>query len=420
MKKVLIISYYWPPNAGVGCRRWVNYSHFLKKKGLEPILYVPENPDYTNKDNGYQDKLKNIYTLKNKIWEPFSFYKRFLKKKNINPGVLIDSNKGLKNKFSKWIRANFFIPDARSLWVNSSIKFLSNFLKDNPVDAIISTGPPHSMHLIALNLKKRFNLKWIADFRDPWTDIEYFDKLNFLNDSRIRHIKLEKEVLQKADLVLTVSESWSQRFKELGAQKVEFLFNGFDEKEYPSKISQKKKFRIGHFGLYNELRDHNSFWEALNNIIQDNKIFSDNLELFFSGPTHSGFDEKLKKLGLHKYLNHCEWLSHKEVLKEMVQADLLLITHSNTQDVNGRLPAKFFEYLGAKTPILAIGNKQSDLSKIILNLNCGTFLDFEDTKGVEKALIKYFNGNKQNKNIDFRLFSWEFQSNKLIKILNSL
>jgi len=420
MKKVLIISYYWPPNAGVGCRRWVNYSYFLKKKGLEPILYVPENPDYTNKDNSYQDKLKNIYTLKNKIWEPFSFYKKFLNKKNINPGVLIDSNKGLKNKFSKWIRANFFIPDARALWVNSSINYLSNFLKDNPVDAIISTGPPHSMHLIALNLKKRFNLKWIADFRDPWTDIEYFDKLNFFNDSKKRHAKLEKEVLRKADLVLTVSESWSERFKELGAKKVEFIFNGFDEKEYPIKISQKKKFRIGHFGLYNELRDHNSFWEAINNIIQDNKIFSDNLELFFAGPIYSGFDENLKKLGFHKYLNHCEWLSHKEALKEMTQTDLLLITHSNTQDVNGRLPAKFFEYLGAKKPILAIGNKKSDLSKLMLNLNCGTFLDFEDIKGMEKALIKYFNDNTQNENKDFSLFSWDIQSNKLIKILNSL
>ena len=420
MKKVLIISYYWPPNAGVGCRRWVNYSYFLQKKGLEPILYVPENPDYTNKDNGYQDKLENIYTLKNKIWEPFSFYKRLINKKNISPGVLIDSNKGLKNKFGKWIRANFFIPDARSFWVNSSIKYLSNFLKDNPVDAIISTGPPHSMHLIALNLKKQFNLKWIADFRDPWTDIEYFDKLNFFNDSKKRHAKLEKEVLRKADLVLTVSESWSERFKELGAKKVEFIFNGFDEKEYPIKSSKKKKFRIGHFGLYNELRDHNSFWEAINNIIQDNKIFSDNLELFFAGPIYSGFDENLKKLGFHKYLNHCEWLSHKEALKEMTQTDLLLITHSNTQDVNGRLPAKFFEYLGAKKPILAIGNKKSDLSKLMLNLNCGTFLDFEDIKGMEKALIKYFNDNTQNENKDFSLFSWDIQSNKLIKILNSL
>ncbi len=124
---------------------------------------------------------------------------------------------------------------------------------------------------------------------------------------------------------------------------------------------------------------------------------------------------------LHKYLNHHEWISHKEVLKEMVQTDLLLITHSNTKDVNGRLPAKFFEYLGAKKPILAIGNKKSDLSKLMLNLNCGTFLDFEDIKGMEKALIKYFNeDSKQNKNIDFSLFSWEFQSNKLIKILNSL
>ena len=420
MKKVLIISYYWPPNAGVGCRRWVNYSHFLKKKGLEPILYVPENPDYTNNDNGYQDKLENIYTLKNKIWEPFSFYKKFLNKKNINPGVLIDSNKGFKNKFGKWIRANFFIPDARAFWVNSSIKYLSNFLKDNPVDAIISTGPPHSMHLIALNLKKQFNLKWIADFRDPWTDIEYFDKLNFFNDSKKRHIKLEKEVLRKADLVLTVSESWADRFKELGAKKVEFLFNGFDEKEYPINISQKKNFRIGHFGLYNELRDHNAFWKAINNIIKYNKVFADNLELFFAGPIYSGFDENLKKFELYKYFNYREWLSHKEVLKEMVQTDLLLITHSNTQDVNGRLPAKFFEYLGSKKPLLAIGNKQSDLSKLILNLNCGTFLDFKDTKGIEKALIKYFNDNTQNENKDFSLFSWGIQSNKLIKILNSL
>ena len=134
MKKVLIISYYWPPNAGVGCRRWVNYSYFLQKNGIEPILYVPENPEYDNIDNGYEEKIKTIYTLKNKIWSLFLFIKRFLNKKNISPGILIDSNKGFKNKFSKWIRANFFIPDSRLLWINSSVNFLSNFLNDNPVD----------------------------------------------------------------------------------------------------------------------------------------------------------------------------------------------------------------------------------------------------------------------------------------------
>ena len=428
MKKVLIISYYWPPNAGVGCRRWVNYSYFLQKNGIEPILYVPENPEYDNIDNGYEEKIKTIYTLKNKIWEPFSFYKRFLNKKNISPGILIDSNKGLKNKFSKWIRANFFIPDSRLFWINSSVNFLSNFLNDNPVDAVISTGPPHSMHLIALNLKRRLNLKWIADFRDPWTDIEYFDKLNFWDDSRKRHFNFEKTVLNQSDLVLTVSESWSKRFAEIGAKRVEFLFNGYDLKEYPTKIIQNKKFRIGHFGLFNELRDHNSLWEAINIEMKKkhddrgNNI-SDNLELFFSGPNHLNFNKNLKQRNLYKYLIHREWLAHDEVLKEMMTSDLLLITQSKTQDVKGRLPAKFFEYLGAKRTILGIGDKNSDLAKLISNLNCGFFHDFNDVKGIGNSIMKsyrdkYIDGNK--KNIDFSIFSWENQSNKLIKILNSL
>ena len=424
MKKVLIITYYWPPAGGSGVQRWLKFTKYLPKNNWMPIIYTPEDPYFEVKDTDLLDDVPSeVRVLKKSIWEPYTLKSRLFGKSDKSQSVgVISRKRSFKNYMINWIRGNFFIPDPKVYWVNPSVKFLKDKIRLENIKHIVTTGPPHSMHLIGLSLKQAIpNLKWIADFRDPWTDIEYFDRLSFWNDSKKRHIKLEKEVLRKADLVLTVSEYWSGRFKELGAKKVEFLFNGFDEKEYPLKVSQKKKFRIGHFGLYNELRDHNSFWQAINNIIHDNKIFSDNLELFFAGPIHSGFDKNLKELGLHKYLNHHEWLSHKEVLKEMVQTDLLLITHSNTKDVNGRLPAKFFEYLGAKKPILAIGNKQSDLSKLILSLNCGTFLDFDDIKGIETALIKYFNDdNKQNKNIDFSFLSWDSQSEKLIKILNSL
>jgi glycosyltransferase involved in cell wall biosynthesis len=185
MKKILIITYYWPPSGGAGVQRWLKFAKYLRNFGWEPVIYTPLNPEFPAIDNTLaKDIPADVEVIRTPIWEPYEFYKKFTGKKSttkINSGFLNDKKSpGLVEQLSVWIRGNLFIPDARKFWIKPSVRFLTKYLKENHVDAIVSTGPPHSMHLIALAIKTRLNIPWLADFRDPWTDIDYYKDLEDL------------------------------------------------------------------------------------------------------------------------------------------------------------------------------------------------------------------------------------------------
>ncbi len=422
MKKILIISYYWPPNAGVGARRWLNFQKHLSSE-YSITVYTPENPNIFNEDVGLLNNVSsNTKIIKQKIWEPYNFYKKFTNKTKVNPAVLIDSKRGGKAKFINWVRANFFIPDAKCFWIEKSVSYLSKVFKKEDFDYVISSGPPHSMHLIALNLRERFMFKWVADFRDPWTNMEYFDRIPLWNDSKKKHFYFQKKVIKNADLILTVSNSWSDDFKKIGALNSKVIYNGFEK--ISSKNSFHDKFRIGHFGLFNELRDHNDLWKSLNQITEKNKKFKDDLEIFFSGPTHKNFHNNLKNHGLLSQLNYFEWNPLEKMNQEMLKCSLLIISQSNTIDAMGRVPAKFFEYLGTGIPIIAIGKKGSDLSKLISKYKCGVFFEFNHLNKLSNHFLMYYENYLKKKkninkmNVDF--FSWKNQASNLVDLLENL
>ena len=174
--KVLIVTYYWPPSGGSGVQRWLKFVKYLQEFGVEPIVYTVSNPKYAIMDASLANEIpKNVTILKQPICEPNSLLNIFKKNKVKESAGFLNPNPSLLGKLLQYIRANYFIPDARKFWVKPSVTFLSKFLEHNPVDAIITTGPPHSLHLIGLELKKKFDINWISDFRDPWTDIDYFE-----------------------------------------------------------------------------------------------------------------------------------------------------------------------------------------------------------------------------------------------------
>ena len=424
MKKILIITYYWPPKGGVGVQRWLKLSKYLNKKKYQPIIYTSSGGVTPLEDSTLINEVpSDIEVLKKNIFEPQKLFSFFTQQRP-NSDILIQKESGFFQNMLIWLRANLFIPDTRSLWINPSVQFLNQYLRNNPVDVVISTGPPHSMHLIALALKQQNNLKWIADFRDPWTEIEYFENLPLLSSSRSKHKKLEKKVLNTADLVLSVSESWSNNLIALGAQKTSVLTNGYDPDDYNDNFPNKmeSEFKIGYFGLYNAGRDHSFFWETLSTLSKNEVDFSQNLQLLFAGEVHSDFINVLKSFKFYEKLEYHDYLSHRDSIRNMMQCNLLLVTQADEKSINGRIPAKLFEYLATKQPILVIGKKNSDLEKIVSNISYVWFVDFNNQDLLYETILKIYNLSRLETsfNDDISYFSRDFQAQELINLIESL
>src|ERR1051325_721406 len=309
MKKVLIITYYWPPSGGAGVQRWLKFVKYLREFGWEPIVYTPENPEAPATDPSLEKDIPgNLTVLKTKIWEPYNLYKGFIgQKKNekINAGFLSEKEKpGLAERISVWIRGNWFIPDAREFWVKPSVKFLSGYLQKHKVDAIVSTGPPHSMHLIALELKRKFNLPWLADFRDPWTNIDFYKDLKLSKASDEKHKKLENEVLKYADKVVSVGQTMSDEFKKiLGSDEKKFfvITNGYDEDDlYKSEIKLDPKFTLAHIGSINRDRNPAILWKVLAELVKENTELTSKLEIKLVGKTDVNVDKSIRESRLEK------------------------------------------------------------------------------------------------------------------------
>ena len=403
MKKILIITYYWPPSGGGGVMRWLKMSKFLPEFGWQPIIYTPENPDSSLVDESLLKEIHpDIVELKTPIWEPYDFYRKLTGKKSgtkFKAGYISEaSSADWKSKLSVFIRGNFMIPDPRKFWIKPSIKYLSQFLQDNPIDAMVSTGPPHSMHLIALGLKKKFDIPWIADFRDPWTQIDFYHKLRLTQWADRKHHKLEKKVLQKADHVVTVSPSWLKDFEILGKRKIELITNGFDPDDFKEIWpSQNELFIISHFGAFNQDRNPHSLWKALREIAIDNDEFKEKLRIQLIGQTDESVLNSIEKNSLSENLILQPFLPHLEGLKLLAESSLLLLPINDAPNVAGILPGKMFEYIALRKPIIAVGPIKADFAKIINETGTGNSFNFEDVEGIKNSVANYFDLFQKNK-----------------------
>ena len=400
MKKVLIITYYWPPSGGAGVQRWLKFVKYLRDFGWEPVIFTPENPEAPSTDESLlKDVPDGIEIIKNKIWEPYTFYKKFTGKKSsekIQAGFIAEK----ENKFqlleniAVWLRGNLFIPDARKFWIKPSVKLLAKYLKNNPVDLIVSTGPPHSAHLIALKLKKRFDIPWLADFRDPWTNIDFYKDLKLSKRADRIHHKLEREVLVSADKVVTVSWHWAEELKELGASDVVVITNGFDPDDFngfDDSGDLNNTFEICHIGSMNKDRNPLTLWKALAQICTSDSDFESCLKLTFTGQTDFSVKESLKKYNLQNFAYFQDYLPHDEVLKNAKSATILLLALNNTDNVEGVIPGKLYEYLFLEKPILCIGSLTGDSSKIINETNSGVVVYFTDEKSMISEIKRLYN-----------------------------
>lgn len=403
MKKVLIITYYWPPSGGGGVMRWLKMSKFLPELGWQPIIYTPENPDPSVIDESLLKEIHpQIIELKTPIWEPYDFYRKLTGKKSgtkFKAGFISEASDGnWKSRLSVFIRGNFLIPDPRKFWIRPSVNFLSSFLKENPVDLIISTGPPHSMHLIALGLKRKFNTKWIADFRDPWTDIDFYHKLRLTKWADRKHRKLEKKVLLNADHVVTVSPGCAADLEKIANRKVEVINNGFDPLDYQFELPPlDKTFSITHFGAFNKDRNPSLLWEVLGEIAKADAEFKQKLCIRLIGQTDESVISEIRENGLNQNIEIHDHLPHTEGLYKLSQSQVLLLPLNDAPNAKGILPGKMYEYIALRRPILALGPAEADYAVILNETKAGIPVSFRNKKEIEKAVLFYYSLYKEGK-----------------------
>ena len=423
MKKVLIITYYWPPSGGSGVQRWLKFAKYLPKNNWKPIIYTPENPYFELSDEALlKDVALETDVWKTPIWEPYALKDNLFGKGERNQSAGVVSKKGsFKNRMLNWIRGNVFIPDPKIYWVKPSVKFLKDKIKKDKIRYVITTGPPHSMHLIGLGLKKVMpNLKWIADFRDPWSELDLLEEFHLSRSSRKKYQKMEREVLQTADMTLTVSETWAEDLKRLGANKVALVTNGYDADDFKLKPKINEKFIIGHYGLLNHLRNPRYLWSSLNSLCEDDDVFESKLEIHLSGNIDKEVITEIELYPcLRNKLKQLGYLSHSQVLQQYNETDILLLLLFNSQSGIGNYPGKIFEYFAAKKPVLAFGPHNSDTQNLIKETNAGLYFSYNE-KDIKDEVLKLYKQKETLEIKDLNRFSREKLTEKLSDVLNKL
>ncbi len=389
MKRVLIISYYWPPTGGSGVQRWVKFAKYLPSEGWQPVVYTPENPEQLAVDETLAAEIPaEAEIVKTHIFEPYSLYKKFLRgsghsREAVEVNPVNAQNKSFAQKAAMWVRGNFFRPDPRCLWIRPSVKFLKKYLEEHPVDLIVSTGPPQSMHIIGMKLARETGLPWIADFRDPWTRIFYFKHLSMTTATEKWHHRMERKVLDEAARVVAVSPLVQKEFQEMTETPVELITNGFDECDFEGACEKafggpEKEFTITHTGLFAADGNPTTLWEVLAEKCAADEDFFRALKIRFIGKTDVQILEAIKSSGLEGNLENLGYQPHSKAIEEQRNASVLILPLRKEPEYKAVLPGKLFEYLASCRPVLGIGQPDGAMAMILGQTKTGTVLDWND------------------------------------------
>ncbi|NHE55868.1 glycosyltransferase family 4 protein [Cyclobacterium plantarum] len=390
MKRVLIITYYWPPSAGSGVQRWVKFTKYLPEFGWQPVIFTPENPDFGLLDPSLEKEVSpSTEVLKFPIWEPYQLFRHFKGKNLKDTSVILErKDPSLLDRLAVWMRGNLLIPDPRIFWVRPSVKFLADICEQNNFSAIITTGPPHSMHLIGRGLKRKTGLPWLADFRDPWSSWEFLDTLNLTSIARRYHQKLERTVFREADALCTISPTFKAEMETLSGKNVQLLTNGFDPDDLPKNFAPvspaKKVLEIVYSGVIDSIRDPVPFLMGMKKIYGQDR---GKIRLTLVGKVNQYVMKLIREdpwLNAHVYLPG--YVSHKEVFEFYERAHALLLILTDTKNAKGNIPGKLFEYMATGRPIIALGDPQGDAAQIIYQAGAGEVFRHDDEAGLIRGL----------------------------------
>ena len=378
--------------------RWVKMSKYISAYGWEPVVYTPLDGEIGMYDESLLDEIPpHIAIVKTPIWEPYNLYKSFLGRKKedkVYSGFINEKKKtSLAQKISVFIRGNFFIPDARMFWINPSAKYLKKYLAENPVDVIVSTGPPHSMHLIAKKVHESTGIPWIADFRDPWTNIDFYKDLRLTSWADKKQHRLELEVLQAATKVVAVTWKSRDEFKEIsGRNDIEVVPNGFDDADFPPIPADQldKDFTIVHVGSMNKDRNPEVLWKAVKAAIAESPSLTESIKIRLIGPVDFSVRVSVQDAGLQSLTSFIDYVPHTEAVKLQQQAQVNLLVVNISPTAWTIIPGKFYEYLGSGRPLIALAPKDSDTAKVLEQTKGGVVHEYDDVEGLKNRILEYF------------------------------
>jgi len=397
MKKVLVITYYWPPGGGSGVQRWLKFVKYLRSFNWEPVVYVPRNPDYPVIDESLlTDIPEGLEVLRKDIWEPYDFY-RVLTGKSRDQKITIsftsevETNR-LRENLANVIRSNFFIPDARRFWIRPSTNFLKKYLEDHDVDLVVTTGPPHSTHLIGSRLKNALGVTWIADFRDPWTNIEYFQQLKLSRIALRVHRRLEKKVLTTADEIIVVGNDMRKEFMEIGARDPHVITNGYDHEDFETmdQVETDPEFSIAYIGILMKNQNPVTFWKALRELLNTNEDLKKDLVVKLVGIVDVDVMDTIRKFGLEQHIRKSAYMPHKQVIRFQRESQVLLLLINQSGNARGILTGKFFEYLASGRPVLMVGPEDGDAAQILKETNAGLVSEFENVEKLKQNILTFY------------------------------
>ena len=402
-------------------QRWVKFAKYLPLEGWQPVIYTPENPEQLATDESLAAEIPaEAEVIKTRIVEPYEIYKKLLRKSGhskeaveVNP--VNAQNKSFLQKAAMWVRGNLFRPDPRCLWIGPSVQFLKKYLKEHPVDLIVSTGPPQSMHLIGRRLALATGIPWIADFRDPWTKIFYFKHLSMTRGTEKWHKKMEQKVLDDATVVVAVSPLVQQEFQAMTQTPVQLITNGFDECDFAAEKSHKvggspeQEFCVTHTGLFAADGNPTMLWDVLAEKCNINESFRKALKIKLIGKTDDSILAALDKAGLSEAVDNVGYLPHSEAVEQQRNASILILPLRKEPEYKAVLPGKLFEYLASRRPVLGIGQPDGAMAMILNETKTGVVLDWEDreaiTQFIDSCWEKHLTGELATDGADISQFT---------------
>lgn len=422
--RVLIITYYWPPSGGAGVQRWLKFAKYLPEFGIEPIILTvdPKYASYPQRDESLEKDIHpDLKVFKTKSFEPLNILSGLFGKKSVPYGGFTNvKKKSFLQTILRFVRGNFFIPDARVGWNKYAYHKAKKLIAEFKIDTLITTSPPHSTQLIGLKLKKKMDITWIADFRDPWTDIYYYKDLLHTNLVKQIDKKKEEQVLKNADKVITVGNTLKNDLQSKSGRKdIQIISNGFDENDFDGLERVKpEKFTITYTGTLSDHYNVSSFVKVCQRLKEEGNDFI----IRFVGNISEQKYYEFKEAGLEDNLEVVSYVSHEKSIEYLYNSSVLMLVIPEFERNEGILTGKLFEYLATKMPIIGIGPAKGDAAKIMENCSSGKMVEYFN----EKLLYEYIHDlisskdNSLSRNKEYKLFGRRHLTQKLSElILNS-